>query len=110
MSKAEELQQKIDEIESELRAYGCNLHIDLEDFIKSLKEQEKEIRKIKKQLWTARAAFCGRSCEYFGGMAGRCKIGQMDLYKACTQRKDRYLKAFNKCRSMVIKFRGQDGK
>lgn len=56
-------------------------------------------------LWLMRAYFCGRSSEYFSGMASRCKIGQEDFYKEVSEKAQRYLKASYKCQAMVEKLR-----
>ena len=64
-----------------------------------------ENRMLKRALGLMRAYFCGRSSEYFSGMASRCKIGQEDFYKEVSEKARRYLKASYKCQAMLQKLR-----
>ncbi|MBO7060289.1 MAG: hypothetical protein J6W54_04235 [Fibrobacter sp.] len=66
---------------------------------------EQAWKKSQRALWLMRAYFCGRSSEYFSGMASRCKIGQEDFYKEVSEKARRYLKASYKCQAMVKKLR-----
>lgn len=62
---------------------------------------EQAWKKSQRALWLMRAYFCGRSSEYFSGMASRCKIGQEDFYKEVIEKARRYLKACYKCQEKL---------
>ena len=68
---------------------------------------EQAWKQSQRALWLMRAYFCGRSSEYFSGMASRCKIGQEDFYKEVSERAQRYLRACYKCQAMVKRY-GED--
>lgn len=70
-----------------------------------LAEKDEEIRKNRRAMWLARAWFCGRSSEYFSGMASRCKIGQEDFYREVSERARRYLKSSYKCRAKMEEYK-----
>lgn len=67
--------------------------------------KEDKIRILKRALWIARGLFCGRSSEYFSGMASRCKIGQVDLYREVSERARRYMKSYCKYRAKAEEFK-----
>jgi FtsZ-binding cell division protein ZapB len=62
-------------------------------------------RRLRMALWFARAWFCGRSSEYFSGMASRCKIGQEDFYREVSERARRYNKSSYKCRAKAEEYK-----
>ena len=62
-------------------------------------------RRIRRELWLARAWFCGRSSEYFSGMASRCKIGQEDFYREVSERATKYMKLSYKCQARAEKYK-----
>ena len=64
-----------------------------------------ENRMRKRALWIARGLFCGRSSEYFSGMASRCKIGQEDFYREVSERARRYMKSSYKCRAKAEEYK-----
>lgn len=68
-------------------------------------EKDTEIRRLKRALYLARAWYCGRSSEYFSGMASRCKIGQEDFYREVSERARRYMKSSYKCRAKAEEYR-----
>ena len=64
-----------------------------------------ENRRLKRALWLARAWYCGRSSEYFSGMASRCKIGQEYFYKEVNERARRYIQSSYKCRAKAEEYK-----
>ena len=62
-------------------------------------------RRLRRALWLARAWFCGRSSEYFSGMASRCKIGQEDFYREVSERATKYMKLSYKCQARAEKYK-----
>ena len=87
-----EADKVIAELKQKLESVQASMYADVVD-------ANMENRKLRRALWIARAYFCGRSSEYFSGMASRCKIGQEDFYKKVSEKAQRYLKASYKCRA-----------
>ena len=94
----------VDAVLAENDAEIAQLQAMLEERNKQVGELTENECRLKRALWYMRGCFCGRSSEYFSGMASRCKIGQEDFYKEVSERARRYLKASNKCGAMVQKF------
>ena len=70
-----------------------------------LAEKDAENRRLKRALWLARAWYCGRSSEYFSGMASRCKIGQEYFYREVNERARRYMQSSYKCRAKAEEYK-----
>lgn len=82
------------------------VHIEsIESMCEGLKLNAKQICKTQRALWLARASFCGRSSEYFSGMASRCKIGQEDFYREVSERARRYMKSSYKCQAKAEEYK-----
>jgi hypothetical protein len=88
----------IDALKKKLENVQASMYCDVVD-------ANMENRRLKRALWIARAYFCGRSSEYFSGMASRCKIGQEDFYKKVSEKAQRYLKASYKCRAKAEEYK-----
>lgn len=91
---------QVDEKDKELESLKASHYAEMVDA--GMRE-----RRLRRALWLARAWFCGRSSEYFSGMASRCKIGQEDFYREVSERARRYFKSSYKCRAMAEKY-GED--
>lgn len=94
----DEQKAEITELKAKLENVQNSMYCDVVD-------ANMKISKLSRSLWLARALFNGRSCEYFSGMASRCKIGQEEFYQQVDKRAKRYLKACYKCRAMAEKFK-----
>ena len=62
-------------------------------------------RRLCRLLWHAIALFCARSCEYFSGIMSHCLMGQVDLYRRCEEKKNKYLHAMYKCRAKAEEYK-----
>lgn len=93
----------------DLRNYIADLKAKLEDakagaYAEMVDAGMRE-RSLRRALWLARALFCGRSSEYFSGMASRCKIGQEDFYREVCERARRYMKSSYKCQAKTEEYK-----
>lgn len=93
-----ELKAKLDEKDKEIESLKASHYAESVDA--GMRE-----RRLKRALWLARAWFCGRSSEYFSGMASRCKIGQEDFYREVSERARKYMKSSYKCRAKAEEYK-----
>ena len=100
-----QLQAMPEERNKQVGKLNAKLDSTTQQFSKHVVDANNRYRRLMRALWYMRGCFCGRSSEYFSGMASRCKIGQEDFYKEVSERARRYFKASNKCCAMVKEFK-----